>query len=122
MGVPISYSRRPNMATSNRSQLAENQRENESRSVSRRQEYDPFWGYGGGLFRTSPFGLMSSMLDQMDRAFFGPGLARGSSASSQGFASWLPAVEMREKEGNLVVCADLPGIDQKDVKVEVNQD
>ena len=35
---------------------------------------------------------------------------------------WTPAMEVREKDGNLIVCADLPGIDNNDVKVEIEND
>jgi len=93
-------------------------RQNEGRAATRRQDYDPFSGFGGDLFRMSPFALLSMMTDQMDRAF---GRVQGSGFSG-GQQSWMPALETREKDGNLIVCADLPGVDQKDVKVELNED
>ena len=34
-------------------------------------------------------------------------------------ASWTPAVEVRERDGQLVVSADLPGLNKDDIKVEV---
>ncbi len=35
---------------------------------------------------------------------------------------WAPAIEVRHKDNNLVVSADLPGIDQNDLKIEVDKD
>jgi HSP20 family protein len=36
--------------------------------------------------------------------------------------SWAPLVEVRERDGNLVVNAELPGLDKEDVKVEVTNE
>jgi HSP20 family protein len=83
-----------------------------------------------------PFGMMRSMMDQMDRLFGDltgnsllgrsrpSGLAATPSAtgmpSSQGF--WYPQVEVSERGGNLVVCADLPGMRKEDVHLEIHND
>jgi HSP20 family protein len=72
-------------------------------------------------FFSNPFGVMRRMHEEMDRAFAeafsgGGGLASG----SQG--TWAPAVDVHEREGNLVVHADLPGIKPEDVQVEVDND
>jgi len=88
-------------------------------------------GYGGG-----PFALMRRISDEMDRLFesFGMGGSAfpssfGQSGSSQfggggqGMQSlWSPHIEVRQREGKLVVSADLPGVKKDDVKVEVNDD
>jgi HSP20 family protein len=44
------------------------------------------------------------------------------SGAEQGSALWLPHLEMFERDGKLVVTADLPGVKKEDVKVEVDQD
>jgi HSP20 family protein len=82
-----------------------------------------------------PFGMMRSMMDQMDRLFNDftggslvgrsrpSGLAMTPSATgtaSQGF--WYPQVEVSERGGNLVVCADLPGMKREDVHLEIHDD
>ena len=87
-------------------------RQNQGRSLGRP---NPYGAWGGDLFSMSPFALLRAMTDEMDRAFSGvaPGV-RGEG----GFQNWIPAMEVREKDGNLVVIADLPGIDKNDVKVE----
>jgi HSP20 family protein len=80
-----------------------------SRSLIPRESASPF--FGGGALR--PFALLREMTDWMDQAFTGdiPALS--------GQRQWMPAVEVREKDNALVIDAELPGIDQKDVKVEV---
>ncbi len=65
----------------------------------------------------SPFALLRDMTQLMDQIFEGG----GDMPIRRGERMWAPAVEVRETDGNLIVCADLPGIDQKDVKVEVDE-
>jgi HSP20 family protein len=85
------------------------------RGISRRGDYYPsFFQDPGEFFRASPFGLMRRMSEEMDRMF--------SSSWFGGERGWAPAVEVSEREGNLVVCADLPGLEKDDVKVEVTDD
>lgn len=85
-------------------------------------------GYGPSLlsidpidfFTTSPFELMRRFTDQMDRAFESYGFARGS--GSDQIEIWSPAVDMFERDGNLIVRAELPGLNKDDVKVEITDD
>ena len=65
---------------------------------------------GGSTLR--PFSLLREMTDLMNQAFAGDMPATGA-------RQWIPAVEVRRRDNNIIVSADLPGIDQKDVKVEV---
>jgi len=66
--------------------------------------FDDFFGYGGGSRYHQPSGLASTQ-----------GLSRG-----LGQSLWSPQVEVRERDGKLVVCADLPGARKEDVHVEVH--
>lgn len=92
----------------------------------------PYGGYGGG-----PFSMMRRITDEMDRLFENFGLGRssfssefgqsGQSASSgrggeDATALWSPHVEVTERDGKLVVYADLPGVKKEDVSVEINPD
>ena len=65
----------------------------------------------------SPFTLMRRLTEDMDRMFTGTGGFGGREAGL-----WAPPVEVRESEGNLVISAELPGLNKEDVKVEVNED
>lgn len=102
---------------------------------------------GGGMSRRGslipglpvgdPFSMMRSMMEQMDRVlgdFMGPGFSRSTpnlpspleatglaqNAMQQSF--WVPQVEVSERGGNLVVCADLPGLRKEDVRLEIHDD
>ena len=98
------------------------QQESGTGSVARRQYFDPTFGFGGDIFRMSPFALLRMMTEQMDREFGGFGSTQNTGASGSSVAAWRPALEMREKDGNLVISADLPGLNEKDVNVEVADD
>jgi len=88
----------------------------QERSLSRREHY-PFPSFGGDLISWSPFALLREMTDWMDRSVGGP----HTSGAGQ-MSMWTPALEVRQKDNNIVVRADLPGVDPKDVKIEVDND
>jgi HSP20 family protein len=81
----------------------------------------PFGGYGGG-----PFSMMRRITDEMDRLFENFGLGRSFFPSEfggeAGTSLWSPHVEVSERDGKIIVYADLPGVKKEDVKVEVNPD
>jgi len=82
----------------------------------------------------SPFSFMRRFSEEMDRLFEDFGFGRGWLAPSfgrdffpAGFGGfgqtvWSPQVEVFEREGQLVVRADLPGLNKDEVKVEVAND
>jgi len=65
-----------------------------------------------------PFGLMRRLSEEMDRIFAS---AWPDARSSETSGSWWPAVEISERDGKMIVCADLPGLDKNDVKVELTE-
>jgi HSP20 family protein len=68
------------------------------------------------FFSASPFELIRRFTDDMDRLFEGVGSRwRGSSSMM-----WSPPIEISEKDGQLTVRAELPGITKEDVKVELS--
>jgi HSP20 family protein len=89
----------------------------------------------GGRFMgpDSPFRLLEHFADEVDRVFndFGVGLGwlaprlRGSRLRSSvrgDWEGWAPAVEVFQRNNELVVRADLPGISKDDIKVDVTDD
>ena len=89
-------------------------------AISRTNEFGTlpsFWRSPSELFMTNPFTLMRRFSEEWDRAF--SSAFRGGAGELGG---WSPAVEVTERDGKMIVHADLPGINEKDVKVEVTDD
>lgn len=70
-------------------------------------------------YPAEPFGMMRRLSDEMDRLFQGSGL---SSLGLWGDDTWSPAVEAFARDGHYVVRAELPGLTDKDVSVEIRGD
>jgi len=104
--------------TSERSQASGTHPSSEhgERGLSRREESSLWRDPWRDMFNFSPFSMMHRLSDEMDRAFSSSfGLNRWSSGEH---GTWMPAVEVRERNGNLEVSAELPGMSKDDVKVE----
>lgn len=110
-------------ATTNTSDRTTSSSSDRERSIQTNRE-------GGGMVRrglhapilgsryawpASPFHFMRRMAEDMDR-LFGIGLA----PIGADRATWSPQVEILRRGDSIVVRADLPGLDKKDVKVEVD--
>jgi len=104
-------------------QTSEQQR-NQSLERSRRSGFERHGGYPSlfsspaDFFSASPFALMRRFTDEMDRLFEGHGWRGGRSEVTH----WAPAIEVKEQDGKLEVLAELPGIKENDVKVEVTDE
>lgn len=72
----------------------------------------------------NPFGLLRRLTGDMERLFeevpAGRFLPRESRLLGQ--AQWIPSIDVFEKDGALVVRADLPGLTKDDVDVEVTDE
>lgn len=98
------------------------------RGLARREPFAPM------PWTASPFALMNRFADEMDRLFEDFGFGRGPIAQTfgrglwpRGFgeisqAAWSPQIEVFEREGQIVVRADLPGLNKNDVKVDISND
>jgi HSP20 family protein len=66
------------------------------------------------LVRWQPFSEMESLRDRMDRMFDElAGLNRQSSTA------WVPAIELQDREEYLVLRAEIPGVEAKDLDIQV---
>ena len=75
----------------------------------------------------TPFALMKRFGEEMNRLFGdfnlgGDWLTPGAVTRGAGAGMWSPQVEMFEREGQLVVHADLPGLTKSEVTVEILDD
>ncbi len=85
------------------------------RGLSHRQESSLWRDPWRDMFSFSPFSIMRRMSEEMDRAFSSSmGLNRWSGESGM----WNPAVDIRERNGNIEITAELPGMNKEDVHVE----
>jgi len=78
----------------------------------------------------SPYSLFDSLRNEMDQLFddfgFGQGILPMLSGRSRGMSQsetgWKPQTEVFERDNNLIVRADLPGLKKEDLNVEVEHD
>jgi len=70
--------------------------------------------FRGSLFSMNPFALMRQFTEEMDRFW-----TQAPKAVGEGIA-WSPALEVKEKDGKLIVTAELPGLKNEDIKVHID--
>jgi len=71
--------------------------------------------FRGSLFNMNPFALMRQFTEEMARIF-------GQMRVTGDGTAWSPVIEVKEKEGKLLVTAELPGLKKEDVKVHIDGD
>jgi len=75
------------------------------------------------IVRWEPFRDLAGLQDRMNRLFDESfrGLTRGGAAEEDWAlgGTWAPAVDIYEQEGHIVLKAELPGIDPKDVDIRL---
>lgn len=73
----------------------------------------------------APGNLVRRIRDEMDRLFEDLGVGNLTrslpTTESLGLGSWAPEVEVFERQGDLVVRADLPGLTKDDIKLDVTE-
>lgn len=111
----------------NRSSSTQNQQEgrtglqrSQGGGLARSRGNDPFGSLfvNPSEFFANPFAVMRRMSEEMDRTF---GRFYGEGGGNRS-GSWLPAIDVNERDGQLQVHAELPGLKPEDVKVEVTND
>jgi HSP20 family protein len=107
-----------------RNQQTNTKKESET-NIARREQFSP----AGAT--TSPFSLMRRFSEEMERLFgdfslggsFAPGFGRdlGTLANLE-TSTWLPQVEVFERNGKVNIRADLPGLSKDDIDVDITND
>lgn len=67
------------------------------------------------LVRWDPFQELVSWSNRLNRTLTDPATGRTEDA----FGAWAPPVDIFEKDNNLVIRAELPGVDKKDIDVRI---
>jgi HSP20 family protein len=73
-----------------------------------------------GLSPFRGFGDMQSQMDRMFNEMLG-NLNRSPARQLEGVTEWAPAVDATEKDGNLVIRAELPGVKPEDVDISLHE-
>jgi HSP20 family protein len=75
------------------------------------------------MVRMSPFALLRRFMEDMEQQWGQLGMGQGRQGlATTGGAVFSPPMEILEREGHLVVRADLPGLTKDDVHVEVTDE
>ena len=75
------------------------------------------------MFRMSPFALLRRFMEDIEQQWGQLGMGQGRQGmATTGGAFFSPPMEVFEREGHLVVRADLPGLTKDDVHVEVTDE
>jgi len=81
---------------------------------------------GAASWLPAPTDLMRRFRNEMDRVFEDLGFSSLTGAlpgrENFGLGLWSPQVEVFEREGQLIIRADLPGLNKEDVKVDLTDD
>src|SRR5437763_17166725 len=77
------------------------------RTPDRRPEYYPSQEIFTPFANLSPFALMRRFSEELDRTY---GNVWGAGRETGAWAGWSPAVEVRERDGNMEKTAELPGM------------
>jgi HSP20 family protein len=114
--------KRSESATAAGKQQESQQTRRDSEVARRGESYLPSpWSISPSeFFSLSPFTVMRRLSEEMDRAFSGIWSRPGSMDVAS--STWAPAVDVTERDGKLVVSADLPGLHKDEVKVEVTDE
>lgn len=70
------------------------------------------------ITRWDPFRDITTLQGRINR-LFGDSLSRANGETDTVYGTWVPPVEIFEKEDNLVLRAEIPGMNQKDIELQV---
>ena len=71
------------------------------------------------LVRWNPLGEMTTMQNRINRMFNAPYWPAGRMDYKTGMGMWNPAVDLYEKDDHFVIKAELPGVDKKDISIDL---
>ena len=101
-------------------QSSELERSRHGGALERRGAYPSLFSLSPAeFFSANPLSLMHRFTEEMDRLFGESGAWRGRKSEME---HWTPAIEVKERDGKLEVLAEIPGVKENEVKVEVTKD
>jgi HSP20 family protein len=74
------------------------------------------------LIKWEPFNELAMMQDRLNRLFKEPFLGPVWEEEREGFSEWVPAVDIFENADHILIKAELPEMDLKDIDVKIEND
>src|SRR5210317_1506077 len=71
------------------------------------------------LVRWNPLGEMTAVQNRINRMFNEPYWLTGRMDDDTDMGMWNPAVDLYEKDDHFVIKAELPGVDKKDISIDL---
>ncbi|NNL75857.1 MAG: Hsp20/alpha crystallin family protein [Desulfobacterales bacterium] len=71
------------------------------------------------LVRWSPWGEMTTLQNRFNRMLDDPFFRIGRLDNDADMGMWNPTVDLYEKDNNFVIKAELPGVDKKDITIDL---
>jgi len=71
------------------------------------------------LVKWNPWREMPALSNRMNRLFDDPFFSIGRMADDDSLGMWNPAVDLYEKDDHFVIKAELPGVDRKDIRIDL---
>ncbi len=71
------------------------------------------------LVRWNPLGEVTAMQNRINRMFNDPHWLASRMDDDTGMGRWNPAVDLYEKDDHFVIKAELPGVDKKDIAIDL---
>ena len=71
------------------------------------------------LVKWSPWREMPTLQNRFNHLFNDPFFRAGQMDDDAGMGLWNPAVDLYEKDGHFMIKAELPGVDKKDIKIDL---
>jgi HSP20 family protein len=97
---------------------------NQSQAIERHSSPRSSLALGMPQFLLDPFSMFRSVSEEMNRMLT-PSSGRSTNGSREGsetLAAWIPTIEIEQRDGKYIVSAELPGVEESDVTVEVDDD
>ncbi len=73
------------------------------------------------LINTNPFKDIEKAMSEMDRLWDTFLFGRPQTRALQEIAGWLPAIDVAETKGEIVVTVEIPGMDARDLDISLNE-
>ncbi len=73
------------------------------------------------LVRWDPFRSVTSLQDRINQIFDNAAVRSKDFEDDMNLCSWRPAVDIHDNDDAIVITAELPGVDKKDVSVEIKE-